>query len=330
LSTRVPHYNGRMPAVGKKLHHKVARFYLKAWDIEGRDAEDAQVFCLQSGKIRRDNVRNVGAENHFYRLRELSESDVKFIREVAIADSPDTLKPYYETLVRYFSLPHKITKTFEASGNATLEQLAPVHGVIAEMNEDIHTSIEDSFKPFLASMLAGDLSFYTNPREASTFFRGIAAQYLRTDLIKKARRTRKVGEREVFERVANVLVHIYAVNLGYSLYADRKRYRIVLLENHTVVPFVTADQPAINIASNPTDTKPPEKFELYYPLSPTKAMLLVDPSSKYFPSDVSLSVMSVHVYNSHMAAHSYQQIYGSTRQILESVRADLLAIRSCL
>jgi hypothetical protein len=318
-----------MPAVGKKLHHKVARFYLKAWDVEGRDTEDAQVFCLQNDRIRRDNVRNVGAENHFYRLRELSESDVKLIREVAIADSPETLKPYHETLVRYFSLPHKIRKKLEASGNATPEQLAPVHGVIAEMNEDLHTSIEDSFKPFLASMLAGDLSFYMDPREATNFFRGIAAQYLRTDLVKKAQRMRKAGEFEVFERVANVLVHIYAVNLGYSLYADREQYRIVLLENHTDVPFVTADQPAINVASNPTDTKPPEKFELYYPLSPTKAMLLVDPSSKHLPSDLSLSVMSVHVYNSHMAAHSYQQIYGSTRQILESVRADLLAIRSC-
>lgn len=55
-----------MPAVGKKLHHKVARFYLKAWDVEGRDTEDAQVFCLQNDRIRRDNMRNVGAENHFY------------------------------------------------------------------------------------------------------------------------------------------------------------------------------------------------------------------------------------------------------------------------
>jgi hypothetical protein len=317
-----------MPAVGKKLHHKVARFYLKAWDVEGRDTKDAQVFCLQNDRIRRDNVRNVGAENHFYRLRELSESDVKFIRELAIDDSPEVLKPYHERLVHYFSLPHKIRRKLQASGNVTPEQLAPVQTVIAELNEDLHTSIEDSFRPFLALMLAGDLSFYEDPRESTSFLRGIAAQYLRTDLVKKAQRMWKAGEFEVFERVANVLVQIYAVNLGYSLYVDRGRYKIVLLENHTDVPFVTADQPAINIALSTTDTNPPEKFELYYPLSPTKAMLLVDPSSKHLPSDLSLSVMSVHVYNSHMAAHAYQQIYGSTSQILEAVRADLLAIRS--
>jgi hypothetical protein len=315
-----------MSAVGKKLHHKVPRFYLKAWDEQGRDAEHAQVFCLQNGAIQPRNVRNVAAENHFYRLRELNDSDVNFIRKVAIADSPEALKPYHERLVLLLSLPHRIRKKLQTSGNATLEGLGQLDGLIAEMNEDIHTSIEESFKPFLESMLAGDSSFYTDAPKAADFFRGIAAQYLRTDLVKKPRTIWK----ENFERVANVLVHIYAVNVGCNLYADREQYEIALLENRSGVPFVTADQPVINIASSPTETKPPEKFELYYPLSPTKAMLLVEPSSDHFPNNFSVSAMSVHVYNSHMAAHSFQQIYGSSRQVLESVRGDLSAIRSCL
>jgi hypothetical protein len=113
-----------MPAVGKKLHHKVARFYLKAWDEQGRGAEHAQVFCLQNGVIQRRNLRNVAAENHFYRLRELSDSDVTFIREVAIADSPERLKPYHEKVVHFLSLPHKIRKKLETSGDATPERLA--------------------------------------------------------------------------------------------------------------------------------------------------------------------------------------------------------------
>lgn len=58
-----------MPAVGKKLHHKVARFYLKAWDEQGRDTEDAQVFCLQNGVIQPRNLRNIAAENPIFRSR---------------------------------------------------------------------------------------------------------------------------------------------------------------------------------------------------------------------------------------------------------------------
>ena len=77
----------------------------------------------------------------------MSESDVKFIREVAIADSPARFKPYHERLVRGFSLPHRARKKLEASSNATPERLAQVDGVIAEMGEDLHTSIEEGFNP---------------------------------------------------------------------------------------------------------------------------------------------------------------------------------------
>jgi hypothetical protein len=319
-----------MPAVGKKLHHKVARFYLKAWDEQGRDVDHAQVFCLQNGRIERVNVRNVAAENHFYRLRELSERDVKFIRDLAIADSPEGLREVHEQLLWSFSLPHIAKRGLETSGHATPELLGHVDGVIREMNENLHTSIEDDFKPSLEAMLAGDLSFYADPAKASVFCRGLAAQYLRTDLVKKARRILRESDFEVFERIANVLVHIYSINLGRSLYIDRDRYKIVLLENASEVPFVTADQPVINIAASPMETKPPEKFELYYPLSPTKAMLLAEPASVNFPRDPSVGAISVNVYNSHMAAHSYRQIYGSTQQVLESLRADLSAIRRSL
>src|SRR5689334_16231928 len=102
-----------MPAVGKKLHHYVPRFYLKAW------AERDLVYCLRDGEISRPNIRNVAAENHFYRLRELSPSDVAFIRKLAITDSPDTFKGLHERLVSVFSLPHIARKKLEASGNAT-------------------------------------------------------------------------------------------------------------------------------------------------------------------------------------------------------------------
>lgn len=173
-------------------------------------------------------------------------------------------------------------------------------------------------------MLAGDLAFYSDRAALPVFFRGIAAQYLRTKLLKKARIW------EAIKRIANVLVHIYAINVGRSLYLDRERYRIVLLENLTDIPFVTADQPVINIASNPKEMKPPDKLELYYPLSPTRAMLLVDPSDEHLPHDSSLTAMSVLLYNFQMGAHSYRQIFGSSQQVLEAVRQDLPVFHSCL
>jgi hypothetical protein len=316
-----------MPALEYKLHHKVARFYLKSWDEKGRDSKHAQVFCLQDGKVRLSNLKNIAAENYFYRLRQLNESDVKFIREIAITGSPEQLKPYHERLLCWFLLPHEIRHKIGNPYTDVTSQLAQnLDAMIVGMNERLHTSIEEDFKPFLEHMLNGDSGFYAEPPAAAKFLRGIAAQYLRTDLTKKAERIWKSGGFEVIERTANILVHIFSINLGFSLYADRERYKLVILENHTNIPFVTTDQPVINIAANPSQTKPPDKFELYYPLSPTKAMLLVEPSSDHFACN--LSAMSVNVYNSHMAAHSYQQIYANSRHVLEALSNDLSAIRS--
>jgi hypothetical protein len=50
-------------------------------------------------------------------------------------------------------------------------------------------------------------------------------------------------EKEDFEcymRIANVLTHIMATNIGRSLIGEHEHHRIVLLDNTTDIPFVTA------------------------------------------------------------------------------------------
>jgi hypothetical protein len=312
-----------MPALGKKLHHCVPRFYLKPW------ANRNLIYCLVEGKVLHPNIRNVGAENHFYRLRELSSADVSLIRDIAIKDSPEGLKHLHEGLVRAFRLPHIAKRRLESSGTATPESLADVDKLIAQMNEDLHTSIEEDFKPYLDSMRSGDVGFYSDPAAAVGFFRGIAAQYLRTTQIRRARETMGGDKLETFERIVNVLVHIYAINLGFNLYAERKQHEILLLNNDSDVPFVTADQPAINIAANPKEITAPTKFELYYPLSPTKAMLLLEPSSSYHPASLSVSGVAAHLYNLHMTAHSYQQVFANSPIELVSLKNELPPFLSC-
>jgi hypothetical protein len=58
-----------MASLGKKLHHYVPQFYLKAWDKDALTVEKAWVFCLQNSEIRRSKVRNVGAERLLRRRR---------------------------------------------------------------------------------------------------------------------------------------------------------------------------------------------------------------------------------------------------------------------
>jgi Protein of unknown function (DUF4238) len=306
-----------------KLQHFVPRFYLRAW------ADKERVFCLQGNEIRHPNIKGVGAENYFYRLQELSTEDVEFLRKGIINDSPEGLKASHERLVQAFTVPYLAKQKLETRGLATSEAMAGINRTIIELNEKLHTNIEQDFQPYLTAMISGDLSFLKDARKASTFYNGLAVQYARTNHIKN---TRLIMERERFElylRIANPLIHILATNVGSSLYADRKRHAIMLLNNATGIPFITADQPVINIASGPKDTAPPAKFELYYPLSPTKAMLLLEPSSDFLPGDSTVSETFVHLYNLRMAAHSYRQVFSSSPGVLESVRSELAAYLSC-
>ncbi len=178
-------------------------------------------------------------------------------------------------------------------------------------------------------MLSGNLTFLMDAQQAAAFYRGLSVQYARTNHIKQTRAIMDQARLELYLRIANPLIHIVATNVGFSLYAEREKHVIMLLDNSTSIPFITADQPVINVASGPQDTKPPAKFELYYPLSPKKAMLLVDPTGQFAPDSTSVSETFVRLYNLRMAAHSYRQVFSNDLDVLESVRRELAAFLSC-
>jgi Protein of unknown function (DUF4238) len=67
-----------------------------------------------------------------------------------------------------------------------------------------------------------------------------------------------------------------AVTMGGSFFVSRRQFKILLIDNHTSVPFITSDQPIINMLANPTGFAVPERVEFYYPLSPTRAMLYLE------------------------------------------------------
>lgn len=308
---------------GKKKHHYVPRFYLKSW------TKNNLIYCLQKGVVITANIQNVAAENHFYRLPELTPTDIELIQEIAIKDSSKILQPVHNHLVWMLSLPHAERRKLEISGKAGQKELANVDSAIREVNEDIHTSIEEKFKPYLDAMLQGHAEFFSNPEDVGIFFIGLTTQYLRTNHIKKSEANLGPGKYKALQKITNVLVHIFAMNLAYNLYMNREKYELILLENATDFQFITADQPVINVAAKPIERNPPDDFELYYPLSPSKAMLLIHPSSGHRPNNLSVTPIEAHHYNLLMGAHSYQQIFANTPHELMSIRKELPAFLGC-
>jgi hypothetical protein len=324
-----------MPTGVKALHHFVPRFYLKAWAPKG------QIFRLQNGAVTPRNLMKVAAQNYFYRLNEIGPEDAEFIENLIIKDSPEGLKESHRFLLHAFTLPHiarrkleERKRTIEESGEVVdedsfRESMAYINQQIIEMNENYHTSIENLYQPILESMKAGDLIFFGDPQKKYAFYYGLSVQYARTNHIRGARSNMNEEDFERYMRVANVLTHIMATNIGHSLVGAHERHRIILLDNMTDIPFVTADQPVINLSASPRSFKPPAKFELYYPLSPTKAMMLLEPDSAHTPHCFSISAGQVHHYNLLMAAHSFRQVYSNSKAELEAIKLELPAFLSC-
>jgi hypothetical protein len=131
--------------------------------------------------------------------------------------------------------------------------------------KQMRTFIEESFQPYLSSLRSGNLDFISNDADAVFFYRGLAVQYMRTNHRRRIELMMSVENRARYERTANILTHILAVNIGYSLFNDHPRLTLVLIDNHTNVPFVTADQPVINIAAKLKEFTAPSTFEATTP-----------------------------------------------------------------
>lgn len=283
----------------------------------------------------------VAAQNYFYRLNEISPEDAEFVEKVLIEDSPEGLKESHRLLLRAFTLPHIAKRSLEerkgileksgkvVNEDAFRESMALIDQQIVELNENYHTSIENMFQPILKSMKAGDLTFLDDPEKRFAFYYGLSVQYARTNHISGARSNMEQLHFDRYIRIANVLTHIIAINVGRSLMGDHEHHRILLLDNITEIPFVTADQPIINLSARPKSFEPPAKFELYYPVSPTKAMMLLNPDSEHMPRALSISAEQVHHYNLLMAAHSFRQVYSNLYAELEAINLELQAFLSC-
>jgi hypothetical protein len=151
----------------KKLHHHVPQFLHQAWS--DRD----HIWCLQSGEIFHPNIKNLVAENHFYRRTKLSREDFEFVREAAIKDSPAWLKPHHEKLLKQFTSPHSAKEHFEKSGTDSPDLMASIERDIAEANANFPMSIEETFKPQPELLCRGDLSAYAS----NTFVAGRSFQW---------------------------------------------------------------------------------------------------------------------------------------------------------
>jgi hypothetical protein len=293
----------------KRRQHHVWQRYLKSWAV------DDKIYCLKDGAIFATNTTNVAVERDFYKLQKLTPDDVALIENLIIAPAHPLAKQNHENLLRQFTLPARfVEENRDRLHNLDkIEELLDVHHTNAL--EDYHAGIEDSFLPTLEDLLRNDLSFYESNDRCIGFLYFICNQYMRTKGIRERSIERVKGRNEQdLSRIWNIAALMLAYNIGMGLFLERKSRKLILVENRTDVPFITGDQPIINLHGD--GLRPPEELCLYYPLSPNVALLLTEVDSEPAFSTDSLTSAQATSLNERMLEACHSQLFGQTEASL--------------
>jgi hypothetical protein len=298
-------YPPGVDAVKKRRQHHVWQQYLKAWSTEG------QLCCLMDGRIFQTGTTMIAVENYFYKIGKLTADDIALIKFLLIDVKglhPLTRKNH-ENFLKLVTTP-----TLFEGETAALDELIDTFRTNAL--EDYHAGIEASFLPLLESALNNDIGFYSDDQSCITLFHFLASQHMRTKGIKV--KTIEILKRKSgldVTRIWGIMSHMFATNIGMGVYLERKKRRLILIQNMTDLAFITGDQPVINMHGG--GDKSPATLSWYYPISPRLALLLPEVDEEPAVSTASLTSAQVDDLNAKMVMASHRQVFAQSPSSLD-------------
>lgn len=293
--------------------HYVWQHYLRAWCMPKK------IWCKRTDRPEPFNTtpRNVGAERFFYEFHELTLDDLTYLDTLISRSNDDGLRKLNRGWIDSFQKTFAIRKRldgFEVEPEIRIELESKLREVEKTMGESFHSGTEDRAIPLLNALRQGDVSFYTEEKASMTFIDYIAHQYFRTAKIRNAMLAIPNPLPHEMNRTWPVEAFIYATNLASSFVRQRREYQIVLLQNKSEIPFITGDQPVINLLGVEV-----EEVDLYYPLKPDLAMIFTANHRHYSGKHAELGQIAVERYNYRIYAQSDTQIFGNDPAYLTSL-----------
>jgi hypothetical protein len=295
----------------QKTHrqHHVWQHYLESWSIDDR------VWVCREGHIFNTSTENVAVERHFYKVYRLADDEINLIR-VILGDQrhPRAKEADNDLWFRLMAPVQIVDQNRERISNIEeVDEHIDVH--LTNTLEDYHSENEGRFVPILKLIRNGDLSFLRDQSADIQFFHFVGLQYMRTKGVRE--RSIQITQEENgldISRIWPILSIFLGSDLGLNLYLDRTRRQITLVGNCTGVPYVTSDQPVINL-----DEKPTERFALYYPITPKIALLLSEVDEEPAFSTHTLTAEQVVRLNERMAVASHSQVVADREAALPSI-----------
>lgn len=122
------------------------------------------------------------------------------------------------------------------------------------------------------------------------------------------------------EEVWPIVSYFFGINIGSSNFEHRNINNHSLLINDTNTPFITSDQPVINIHSalkdNEVNLPHSDQWDMFYPISP-KVAYVISSSNSFDKGKVFISEDTVEALNIKIAKKANVHIIGNSEEALK-------------
>lgn len=303
----------------KKRHHHVWAAYLTRW---GRGTKNV-FYTTKTGKLAHDSVRAIVVDDYFYKVTTLTSKHVEVIKSFSLK-SPDHLHQQHMSYLSDFLLIQQAESIYCKSDIRSQEAELHLHAIKCNALENLHASHEKEALPVLTALADEQADVLQDKQHMIEFMMFLGHQISRTktfrDSVIKALSRRNSMEIEIADAMVHAwwfLSYMFGMNIGFSLYAGRHNARHALLVNDTRVPFITSDQPVVNVHScvSETEFSTPEHADLYYPISPRIAYIICD-SERFMRGKNELDEATVVEFNTKVAAGAMVHIIGDTENAI--------------
>jgi len=303
-----------------RRQHYVWREYLRSWCLNGKDV----IWATRGAKPFLDNIMNLAKDEYFYEIESIDKGKIRFIHDFWLKDNNVYLKYLNLRWVRMFS---ELTDDgfIKALNINDADKTELSHYIKTNTIEKSLAELEKTWGEILRKLIEFDASYFDEDNVIKTLF-FLTMQYYRTKNIKErvlsAANKFELSDKEHFkfmiESTWPIAIFILANTLAYSIY-ERDEHKLVFLENKTNEYFVTSDLPVINIYNGIdiyNKTLGSEKLELYYPLTPHKAVLLSPEACYASFSKIFIDETSVKIYNNAIKKQSCELIFSHNEKEL--------------
>lgn len=303
----------------KKRHHYVWANYLARW---GSGTEKV-FYTTKRGKIAHDSVRGINVDDYFYKTTTLANIHVEVIKGFS-RKSPDHLQQQHLSYLGDFLKMQQVEAVYRKSGIQNKEVELHLHAMKCNAMENLHTSHEKMALFVLAALAAEKLDVLQDKQHMIEFMAFFGHQISRTKTFRdnaiqvlSRSNAREIEVAEAMEHAWWFLSYMFGMNIGFSLYIDRHNARHALLVNDTMVPFITSDQPVVNVHSCVSETEfaAPDHADFYYPISQRVAYIICD-SERFMPGKNKVDEATVAELNTKLAAQAMVHIIGDTENAI--------------